>query len=159
MVQKSIFRRFIQIILLYTYVSPIRVKGFIYIYVSHCVKRVQIRSFSQSVFSRIGTKYGEIRSISPYSVHMREDTDQKKLRIWALFTQWMEYDVLYCDAVCLCVALFLLTCSRKIRMHVNLSNSHQSLQLCISSNSIKQGKNKKRFKDIDASNILWQLSW
>ena len=26
-------------------------------------------------------------SISPYAVRMRENTDQKKLRIWALFTQ------------------------------------------------------------------------
>ena len=26
-------------------------------------------------------------SISPYSVRMRENTDQKKLRIWTLFTQ------------------------------------------------------------------------
>ena len=37
-------------------------------------------------FSRIRTEYGEIRSISPYSVRMRE-IDQKKLRIWTLFTQ------------------------------------------------------------------------
>ena len=26
--------------------------------------------------------------ISPYSVRMRENPDQKKLRIWTLFTQW-----------------------------------------------------------------------
>ena len=26
--------------------------------------------------------------ISPYSVRMRENTEQKKLRIWTLFTQW-----------------------------------------------------------------------
>ena len=29
----------------------------------------------------------EILHISPYSVRMRENTDQKKLRIWTLFTQ------------------------------------------------------------------------
>ena len=29
-----------------------------------------------SVFSRIRTEYGEIRSISPYSVQMRENKDQ-----------------------------------------------------------------------------------
>ena len=29
------------------------------------------------IFSCIWTEYGEIRSISPYSVHMWEDTDQK----------------------------------------------------------------------------------
>ena len=44
--------------------------------------------FFWSVFSRIRTEYGEIRSISPYSVPMRQNTDQKKLCIWTLFTQW-----------------------------------------------------------------------
>ena len=48
---------------------------------------VQIWSFFWSVFSRIQTEYGEIRSISPYSVRMRANTEQKKLRIWTLFTQ------------------------------------------------------------------------
>ena len=43
----------------------------------HYVKSVPIRSFFWSVFSRIRTEYGEIRSISPYSVQMRENTDQK----------------------------------------------------------------------------------
>ena len=53
----------------------------------HCVKSVQIRSFFWSVFSRIRTEYGEMRSISPYSDRMRENMDKKKLRIWTLFTQ------------------------------------------------------------------------
>ena len=56
-----------------------------------CVKSVQIRSFFLPVFSRIRTEYGEIASyprISSYSVRIRENTDQKKLRIWTLFTQW-----------------------------------------------------------------------
>ena len=53
----------------------------------HCVKCVQIRSFFWSLFSRIRIEYEEIRSISPYSVRMRENRDQKKLRIWTLFTQ------------------------------------------------------------------------
>ena len=39
------------------------------------VKNVQIRSFFWSVFSCIRTEYGEIRSISPYSVRMQENTD------------------------------------------------------------------------------------
>ena len=51
------------------------------------MKSVQIRRFFWFVFSRIRTEYGEIWSISPYSVRMREYTDQKKLRIWTLFTQ------------------------------------------------------------------------
>ena len=50
----------------------------------HCVKSVQIGSFFWSVFSRIRTEYGEIRSISPYLVRIRENTDQKKLRTWIL---------------------------------------------------------------------------
>ena len=52
----------------------------------HCVKSVQIRRFFWSVFSLIRTEYGEILRISPYSVRMRENTDQKKLRIWTYFT-------------------------------------------------------------------------
>ena len=53
----------------------------------HCVKSVQIQSYFWSAFSRIRTEYGGIRSISPYSVWMRENTDQKKLRIWTFFKQ------------------------------------------------------------------------
>ena len=34
--------------------------------------------FFWSLFSRIRTEYGEIRSISPYSVRIRENEDQKK---------------------------------------------------------------------------------
>ena len=51
------------------------------------MKSVQIRSFFCSVFSRIRTEYGETHRIPLYSVQMRENTDQKKLRIWTLFTQ------------------------------------------------------------------------
>ena len=45
--------------------------------------------FFWSVFCHICTEYGEILRISPYSVRMRENTDQKKLRVWTLFTQWV----------------------------------------------------------------------
>ena len=48
-------------------------------------KNVQIRSFFLSQFSRISTE-SVLRSKSSYSVRIRENTDQKKLRIWALFT-------------------------------------------------------------------------
>ena len=51
------------------------------------MKSVQIRSFFWSVFSHIRTEYKKMRSISPYLVRMRKNTDQKKLRIWTLFTQ------------------------------------------------------------------------
>ena len=77
----------------------------------HCVKSVQIPlrlrpvcvqitlrpkcpSFLWSVFSRIRTEYGEILRISPYSVRMREDTDQKKLCNWTLFTQCYTHEYL-----------------------------------------------------------------
>ena len=43
----------------------------------HCVKCVQIRSFFWSVFSRVRTEYVEIRSMSSYSVRMRENSNQK----------------------------------------------------------------------------------
>ena len=49
-----------------------------------CAKSVLIRSFFWSVFSRIWTEYGEIRSISPNSVRMLENMNQKKLRILTL---------------------------------------------------------------------------
>ena len=40
-------------------------------------------------FSRIRTEYGDLLRKSPYSVRMRENVDQKKLRIRTLFTQWL----------------------------------------------------------------------
>ena len=43
----------------------------------YCVKSVQIRSYFWSVFPRIRTEYGEIRSISSYSVRMWGNADQK----------------------------------------------------------------------------------
>ena len=55
----------------------------------HCMKSVQIWSFFWSVFSLNGTEYGDILSKSLYSVQIRENTDQKKLRIWTLFTRWL----------------------------------------------------------------------
>ena len=63
-------------------------------YKQHCVKSVQIRSLFWSVFSRIRTEYGEILRTSPYSVRMRENTDQKLLRVWTLFTQCKKCKVL-----------------------------------------------------------------
>ena len=55
----------------------------------HGVKSVQIWSFFWSIFSHIRTEYGEILRISPYSFQMRENTDQKKVSIWTIFTQWL----------------------------------------------------------------------
>ena len=50
------------------------------------MKSVQIRSFFWSVFSYIRTEYGDLGST--YAVRIQKNTDQKKLRIWTLFTQW-----------------------------------------------------------------------
>ena len=62
----------------------------------HCMKSVQIRSFFWSVVSCIRTEYGDILRKSPYSLRMQESTDQKKLRIWTLFTQSITvYTILY----------------------------------------------------------------
>ena len=58
---------------------------------NYCVKSVQIWSFSWSIFSCIRTEYGGKLRISSYSVRIMENTDQKKLRIWTLFTQWKVY--------------------------------------------------------------------
>ena len=46
------------------------------------------KEFFWSVFSYVRTEHGELRSKSPYSVWTQENTDQKKLLIWTLFTQW-----------------------------------------------------------------------
>ena len=54
----------------------------------HYVKSVETRNFFWSVFSRIWTEYGDLLHKFPYSVRMRENTDQKKLHIWTLFKQW-----------------------------------------------------------------------
>ena len=42
----------------------------------HCIKKCPYSELFWSVFSRIRTEYGGIRSISRYSVRMRENTDQ-----------------------------------------------------------------------------------
>ena len=76
-----------------------------------CKSISQIRGFFWSVFSRIWKEYGEIRSISPYSVRMRENADRKKLRIWTLFTQWVlfkmgRWEDVFCVFFWLCQLLF-----------------------------------------------------
>ena len=46
-------------------------------YKKHCVKSVRIRSFSGPHFPAFGLNKEEILRISPYSVRIRENTDQK----------------------------------------------------------------------------------
>ena len=74
----------------------LRTKSLIYSFFflsTHSVKSVQKQSFFWSVFSRIQTEYSDILRISPYSVRMWENTDQEKLRIWTLLTQWRDAQV------------------------------------------------------------------
>ena len=60
----------------------------------HSSKNLQIRSFFWSAFSRIWTEYGHFLRKSPSSVRIWENTDQKKLHIWTLFTM-CEINVLF----------------------------------------------------------------
>ena len=48
----------------------------IFLKASHCVKKCPYSELLWFIFSRIETKYGQIRSISPYLVLMQENTDQ-----------------------------------------------------------------------------------
>ena len=47
------------------------------------LKSVQIRIFFRTALSHIWNEYGDLKSKSPYSVQIRENTDQKKLLICA----------------------------------------------------------------------------
>ena len=56
-------------------------------YASNALReKCPIRSFFWSVFSLIRTEYRDLQTKSPCAVRIRENTDQKKLRVWALFT-------------------------------------------------------------------------
>ena len=55
-------------------------------YAFHNVKSAQRRSFSWSVFSRIWTEYRHLLCKSPYPGQIRENTDQKNLRICTFLT-------------------------------------------------------------------------
>ena len=70
------------------------------------VKSVQIRRFFWFVFSCIRTEYGDLWSKSPYSVRIQESTDQKKLRIWTLFTQCKS------SVICILVEVIADCCSK-----------------------------------------------
>ena len=89
-----------------------------------------LRSFFWPVFSRIRTEYGKIRSISPYSVRMRENTDQKRLRIWTLF-----------------VSLRIQSECGKIRTRKNSVFGHFSYLSVFSPNARKYGPEKTPYLD------------
>ena len=90
--EKTLLRQILNPLKLYATFSYQLVYKVLYIFYifmqdQHCVKSVQIQSFFWSVFSCIRTEYGDLLRKSPYSVRIQENTDQKKLRIWTLFTQ------------------------------------------------------------------------
>ena len=76
----------------------ISIRRYIYIYIYILIKthththtlreKCPNTEFFWSVFSHIRNEYRDLRSKSRYSVWMRENADEKKLRIWTLFTQW-----------------------------------------------------------------------
>ena len=66
---------------------------------TYCVKRVQTRSYFWCAFSRIWTEYGDLWSKSSYSAKIREIMNQEKLRIWALYTQWLFFAKIFKKAL------------------------------------------------------------
>ena len=50
-------------------------------------EKCHIKRFFWSALSCIRTEYGDLQGKCPYSVRIEENTDQKKLRIWTLFTE------------------------------------------------------------------------
>ena len=81
----------------------------------------KIWSFFYFVFSRIRTEYGETRSISPYSVRMREN----KLRIWTLFTQSHSSKLHWIKAFLL-ISLSHSKLSRKLSSHLKKRDINHS---------------------------------
>ena len=51
--------------------------------------KIKHTEFFWSVFSCIWTEYADLLRKSPYSVPILENTEQNKLRIWTVFTQWV----------------------------------------------------------------------
>ena len=91
----------------------------------HCVKNVQIRSFSWSVFSRMRTEYGKIWT-------------RKKLRIWTLFTQ------------CLCTIGSLMTQFTNLDIEENLAYIFKSNKML----AIHKGSRKCNKKDSITKSML-----
>ena len=57
-----------------------------------CVKCVRIRDFSGPFFSRSQTEFGVMLRISPYSVRMRENTDQVNSKYGQFHAVYIVYD-------------------------------------------------------------------
>ena len=72
------------------------------------VKSVQIRSFLWPVFSRIWTEYGEILHISPYSVRMQKNTEQKNSECGLFSGSDINFKYVLNHSICyLCFLLFM----------------------------------------------------
>ena len=60
----------------------------IFYYLTNTLReKCHIKRFFWSAFSRIRIEYRDLRSKCPYSVRIEENTDDKNLRIWTLFTE------------------------------------------------------------------------
>ena len=100
---------------------------------NHCVKSAQIQSFFWPVFSCIRTEYGDLNCKSPYSIRIQKNTDQKKLHIWKLLTQWILYREnfvlqIICQNLSKCRMLWLSVSLKKniqIRRYSPARSSHQ----------------------------------
>ena len=94
----------------------------------HCVKSVQIQSFFWSTFFRVKTEYWDLLLKSLYSARIRENTDQKKLHIWTLFTQcWGQSSVFISN-----FELSVVKSTRKTSLDLNLVVWDQEKHLLIS---------------------------
>ena len=68
----------------------------------------------------------ERRSISPYSVQMQENMDQKKLRIRTLFTQWLCCSFTVHAGIYLWLAIFLVYIGRKHQNKISYWNCNKT---------------------------------
>ena len=78
-----------------------------YVFYSTLRKKCPYSELLCSVFSRIRTEYGEIQSISPYSVQMREKADQNNSE-YEHFSRMLPLIVKNCQN-CGCDLLYLST--------------------------------------------------
>ena len=58
------------------------------------MKSDQIQSFFLIRPFHIWTECGDLPRKCPYSIRIRENTEQKKLRIWIIFTRWSFQDII-----------------------------------------------------------------
>ena len=91
--------------------------------------------------------------LSPYSVRMRENTDQKKLRIWTIFTQCWTITLFGAELILQSCQrfeekwkLFLIKCSEILRCHTFLFSLSANFTFFLKCDSLqKKSRKLKRF--------------